>query len=214
MSGIFGTIIAGITTFSATNIDDIFILILFFSQLNSTFRTQHIVLGKYLGFAAIILASLPGFFGGLIVPKAWIGLLGILPIMIGINHFFKREEEKTEVQEVSNELTLSSSSRFTSLFNPQTYHVAAVTFANGGDNIGIYVPLFANSNLIQLGIILSIFMVLIAVWCLVAYWLTRHPAIAHLLTQYGNAIVPFILIALGISILIESETYKLLPFWK
>ncbi len=38
-----------------------------------------------------------------------------------------------------------------SVLNPQTYKVAAVTVANGGDNIGIYVPLFASSDLTSLG---------------------------------------------------------------
>jgi cadmium resistance protein CadD (predicted permease) len=54
-----------------------------------------------------------------------------------------------------------------------------VTFANGGDNIGIYIPLFANCDLSSLEVTLSAFYPPIGVWCFIAYWLTRRSAIAH-----------------------------------
>jgi cadmium resistance transport/sequestration family protein len=208
--------IAGSVSFVATNLDDIIILMVFFAQVNSTFRRRHIILGQYLGFTFIIIASLPGFFGGLILPKAWIGLLGLLPIIIGISRLVNREKSENEVQTVSDELNsarrnTSIVSIVASLLSPQTYQVATVTFANGGDNIGIYVPLFASSNLASLGVILGIFYILIGVWCYVAYQLTRHPVVARILTRYGDAIIPFILIGLGIYILIDNGTYHLLP---
>jgi cadmium resistance protein CadD (predicted permease) len=70
MSWFAGAIIAGITSFAATNIDDIVILMLFFAQVNSTFRRRHIVIGQYLGFTVLIFTSLPGFFGGLIAAES------------------------------------------------------------------------------------------------------------------------------------------------
>jgi cadmium resistance transport/sequestration family protein len=208
--------IAGSVSFAATNLDDIIILMLFFAQVNSTFRRRHIILGQYLGFTFIIIASLPGFFGGLILPKAWIGLLGLVPIIIGISRLVNREKSENEVQTVSDELNsaernTSMVSIVASLLSPQTYQVATVTFANGGDNIGIYVPLFATTNLASLGVILAVFYILIGVWCYVAYQLTRHPVVARILTRYGDGIIPFILIGLGIYILIDNGTYHLLP---
>lgn len=198
--------IAGSTAFIATNVDDILILMLFFSQTNSSFRRQHIIVGQYLGFIALVIASLPGFFGGLIIPRAWIGLLGILPMAIGISNLINSQKNEPEIQTVSDSNTAKS---LLVVIAPQTYKVAAVTFANGGDNIGIYVPLFANSNLAELAVICLTFLVLIGVWCYVAYRLTRHKAIAGILTKYGERVVPFILIGLGIYILLESETYQL-----
>lgn len=205
---------AGITAFTATNIDDIVILMLFFSQVNSNFRRRHIIVGQYLGFTALLIASLPGYFGGLIIPKAWIGLLGLLPIAIGIKSLVDRDENEGEIQTVSSQFQSSHFNRPTSIFatfmHPQTYNVAAVTIANGGDNIGIYVPLFASSNLSSLLIILMVFFVLIGVWCYIAYRLTRQRNIAKVLTRYGQALTPFILISLGIYILLESGTLQLL----
>lgn len=207
MTWIAAAIIAGVTSFAATNIDDIAILMLFFAQVNVTFRPRHIVLGQYLGFTALIAASLPGFFGGLIVPKAIIGLLGLVPIAIGISHLVKRENDENEVQAVSGEFKCQSNSsavsKLANLFNAQTLNVAAVTVANGGDNIGIYLPLFASSDLPSLAVILAVFFLLVGVWCYAAYRLTRRIAIAKILTRYTQAIVPFILIGLGIFILIK-----------
>ena len=211
MNWFAAAIIAGITSFAATNIDDIVILMLFFSQVNATFQPRHIVVGQYLGFTALIVASLPGFFGGLIVPKAIIGLLGLVPIAIGIKQLVNREDEENEVQAVSGEFNSSLLSKLTNLFNPQIFNVAAVTIANGGDNIGIYLPLFASSDLLSLAVIMVVFFLSIAVLCYVAYLLTRQRAIANVLTRYTQAIVPFVLIGLGIFILIESGTYRLLP---
>ncbi|MBE9161207.1 MULTISPECIES: cadmium resistance transporter [Microcoleaceae] len=214
MSWIAAAIIAGITSFAATNIDDMVISMLFFAQVNDTFRPRHIFVGKYLGFAALIAASLPGFFGGLIVPKAWIGLLGLVPIAIGITHLVKRENQENDIQAVSGEFNRKSNSpvsKLATLFNPQTLNVAAVTVANGGDNIGIYLPLFASSDLPSLVVILAVFSVMVGVWSYAAYRLTRHRAIAPILTRYTKAAVPFVLIGLGIFILIESGSYRLLP---
>jgi len=212
MSELISAIFAGVTAFIATNLDDLVILMLFFAQINAVFRPKHIVVGQYLGFGALILASLPGFFGGLIVPKPWIGLLGLVPIAIGLYQLIHPEDEN-EVQTVANDFQSTIKLPILSalgLLAPQSYQVAAVTIANGGDNIGIYVPLFAASSAASLRVILSIFFVLVGVWCYVAYQLARHPIVARVLTRYGAAIVPFVLIGVGIFILIDSETYRLL----
>ena len=202
MTEIIAALITATITFAATNIDDIFVLMLFYSQTDKTFHPWHVVAGQYLGFTALVLISLLGFFGGLIVPREWIGLLGLLPVIIGVRHWLNRnkiEEETTETRDVSKSGVFSA-----------IVGVASVTFANGGDNIGIYTPLFASSDLTRLIIFLVIFYLLLGVWCVVSYFLTRQPLVAQVLTRYGHLIVPFVLVALGVYILIESETYKLI----
>ncbi|ARV57874.1 transporter [Nostocales cyanobacterium HT-58-2] len=204
----------GIIAFVATNIDDILILLLLFSQVNANFRRRHIVIGQYLGFAAIIIASLPGFFGGLLVGREWIGFLGLLPIAIGLKQLVNKEET-TEVQTVTSDLKQSSHSNpmmsfLLSFLHPQTYQVAAVTLANGGDNISVYIPLFAGKSFAGLGVILSVFLTMVLVWCAIAYLLARQSAIAYILSRYGKATVPFVLIGLGLFIMYERGTFSLL----
>ena len=72
-------VLTGIVSFAATNVDDIFILMLFFSQTSEAFRNWHVVVGQYLGFAALVALSILGSLGVLIVPEEWIGLLGLVP---------------------------------------------------------------------------------------------------------------------------------------
>lgn len=191
--------------FAATNIDDIIVLIIFFGQTNADFRPRHILIGQYLGFSMVIIACLPGFFGGLIIPKIWIGLLGFLPIAIGVNHLLAFKHQEPDIKAITTDFRHSQTTMLAQIFK-----VAAVTFANGGDNIGVYVPLFASSDLASLIATLCIFMIGIAVWCYIAYLLTRKLAIACLLTSYGHRVMPFVLISLGIYIIVESETYRLI----
>lgn len=204
MSGLLTAISTGLTAFAATNLDDIVVLSLFFSQINTCFRRHHIVIGQYLGFSTLVIASLPSFFGKFIFPESWIGLLGIVPIVIGINRFLERE---TSDREDLNKLE-SSQSWWSNFLSPQTYGVAAVTIANGGDNISIYMPMFATKTWNSLLVILLVFFVMVGVWCYTAYCLTQISAIASAITRYGNSLVPFILVGLGISILIESHTLE------
>ena len=228
MQELIQPITTGVTAFIATNIDDILILVLFFAQTNHQanhqanhlkrknqfLRSQEIIAGQYLGFGVLILASLPGFLGGFMVPRPWLGWLGLVPLAIGLSSLLKKSETETDLPTVNNTVTNTFTNqekkqRLVKLISPQIYQVATVTVGNGGDNIGIYVPLFANSTLPQLLIILAVFFVMIALWCGIAYSLTCHPLVLRALDHYGNAIVPLVFIALGIYIFLESETYKL-----
>lgn len=189
----------GVSAFIVTNLDDLVILMLFFSQVDACFRRRHIVWGQYLGFALLVLTSLPGFLGSLMLPRSWIGLLGIVPIILGLSHLF--ESDATDQQESPlQQLTQ------THFLAPQTYSVAALTVANGSDNIGVYAPLFANCTWMTLGVILILFSCLVGVWCYAAYQLMRLPTIAETLMRYGNQLVPYGLVGLGVIILWESRT--------
>jgi cadmium resistance transport/sequestration family protein len=208
ISSLFTAIITAITAFFATNIDDIVILLLFFSQLNTVFNYRHIVIGQYVGFILIIITSLVGFFSSLIVPQQWIGLLGILPIAIGLSNLLNPETNSSE--EIGTDVELNKNSLVSSFMSPQTYSIAAVTLANGSDNISVYIPLFSSSNVISVVIIISVFLLLVGVLCYATYKLTSQPQIVDVLTRYGNKLVPFILIALGVFIVLESQALSLL----
>jgi cadmium resistance transport/sequestration family protein len=215
MESLLQVIVAAIAAFAATNIDDILILMFFFSQVNSSFRIHHIILGQYLGFMGLLLLSLPGFLGGLIIPKAWTGLLGLVPIYIGLQQILNPEMQTPEIPSIASaKRSQPKSSGLMSYFNPllapQTYSVAAITLANGGDNIGIYVPFFANLSWFKLLVVIITFLSLVGVWCAIAYGLTRQPMIGKVLNRYGHKVVPFVLIGLGLLILWDSQSYELL----
>ncbi|MBW4570834.1 MAG: cadmium resistance transporter [Tolypothrix carrinoi HA7290-LM1] len=214
MTWLISTLFIGISAAFATTFDDNLYLTAFFGKVNRTFRPKHIVIGEFLGFTALVFASLPGFFGGLIVPDAWIGLLGFLPIAIGISNLMSREEEGSQTVSVFNsddEPQRRNQSLWATIRDRQTYRVSAVTIANGANNIGIYVPLFASSNLPSLGLIVCVCYLTIGLWCFLSYHMTRNRLAAPVVARYGRKVFPFVLIYLGLSILVKSGTYQLVP---
>ena len=205
---VLSTIITAVITFAATNIDDIFVLMMFFSQTDNSFRRRHVIVGQYLGFVALVAISLLGFLGSFIIPKEFIGLLGLAPIMIGVRKFISYNTEIESASHVA--LEQKTPSILGTLLHPKTYSVAVVTFANGGDNIGIYTPLFASMDLQGLIVTVITFLFLVILWCLIGIRLIRQKHVAQVLSQYGHIVVPIVLIGLGIYIIIENNTLHLI----
>jgi cadmium resistance transport/sequestration family protein len=181
------TIPQAILAFTATNLDDIFLLTLCFSQ--TRLKKRHILLGQYLGFTTLIFVSLLGYSLTRLLPPKGIALLGLLPIALGLKQLLSKDNDDQP------QLGIRS-----------LYTISAITIANGGDNIGIYIPLFASSSPPQLALILTVFFILVALWCYLAWVLTRQKILAQFLNRYGTTLVPYVLIALGIYIIIENLT--------
>jgi cadmium resistance protein CadD (predicted permease) len=190
MVDIFSIIVIGITAFAATNIDDIFVLMIFFSSL--TFPVRHVIIGQYIGIGLLVSISALGSFIS----------LGIAPTVIGV-----KKLEELRKKNGSNAKS-KEAARDKKKDKLAFVAVAAVTFSNGGDNIGVYTPLFAKYNIVsQTTTIVTIFMVMTAVWCVAAYYLVNHPIVASRIRRIGHIILPFVLIGLGIFILIESFVF-------
>ena len=235
-----GAALAGITSFFATNIDDILVLMILFGRVDYRLRDHHIFLGRYLGFSVIILASLLGFWCGLFLPKPVIGLLGLLPIWIGYTQLKDHQNQATDRGSDDDSILAAEVSPGTSGARPENQNdqyqndqyrglgavgwprsitkplwlgwlsppvaqVAGITIACGGDNIGIYVPLFATSNPPQLAIILIVFFVAVGLLCFLARYLSRHRAIAQVIRRFGQQFTPWVLMGLGVWILLDSD---------
>jgi cadmium resistance protein CadD (predicted permease) len=193
----------GIGAFVATNIDDIFVLILLFSSSTSvTFSVSQVVLGQYIGIGLLIAISALGSLIPLLVPQYIIGFLGIVPMAIGIRRLvqiLRQRAVKVATTAVPTKPAVINRSYLYFLA------VAAITFSNGGDNIGIYTPLFAQYNsIIQVTTLILVFLVMTAVWCAAAYYLVNHPFIASRVDRIGHIILPFVLIGLGVYILAQT----------
>ncbi|WP_420709010.1 cadmium resistance transporter [Streptomyces sp. NRRL B-1140] len=144
--------------FAVTNIDDILILSLFFAQgAGHHGSARRIVIGQYLGFAAILAVALAvaAAFGATFLPESAIPYLGLLTLALGFKAAWQvwqhRDDEDDEPESTEG--------------GPKALEVAAVTFANGGDNIGVYVPVFATAGIGGMTVYTIVFLVLVAVWC-------------------------------------------------
>lgn len=204
------TILSALVSFIVTNIDDIFVLMLLFSQASSQAKASNgrtvkgnriypkdIVIGQYLGFALLVLISLLATFGVTLIPDQWVGLLGLIPIYLGVKLFIKGEDEGA---------ILSSLNKFNKFY----LSVAFITFANGGDNIGIYVPFFSTLNNNQLVITVVTFFIMVAVWCLIGYRLARVRYVSETLEKYDRWVIPIVFIGLGFYIMAKNGTIQTL----
>jgi cadmium resistance protein CadD (predicted permease) len=88
--------------------------------------------------------------------------------------------------------------------------VAAVTIANGGDNIGTYIPLFATMSAPERGMIVALFLVLTVLWFAGASLLVRHRRARASIWRYGQRSLPWVLIGLGFYIMGRTHLLALL----
>ncbi|QEC69245.1 hypothetical protein FRZ67_18725 [Panacibacter ginsenosidivorans] len=193
-------IVTSILAFGGTNIDDIFLLVIFFA--NKDYKTKHIVIGQYIGIIALIGISIIGSFIGLLFDHIYIGLLGLLPVYFGIRDLFGLNKGRKGEREGK---LLSHRKRAN-----KTFSVAAVTFSNGGDNLGVYIPLFVTLGMPQKIVMVIIFLIMVAIWCIAAKYLSKHSAIANVIDRFGHIITPIVLILLGIYILYSNGVFRAL----
>lgn len=190
-----------VVVFASTNTDDLFILLGFFAD--PKFRARDIVIGQYIGIGALYSVSVIASLVSLVIPKAYVGFLGIVPIVIGAKKLWEvaRGRGKTE-EELERHPNAEATARIVS--------VAVVTMANGGDNIGIYAPLFATRSGLEIATIGIVFTVMTGIWCLAAHSMIKHPLLARPISRYSHYVVPFVLIGLGVLIMYEAGSFGML----
>jgi cadmium resistance protein CadD (predicted permease) len=165
--------------FISTNIDDLFLLVGFFSH--QSFSRSQIFAGQILGMAAIIAISLAAAAVALAISPQRVGLLGVAPLIIGIGKLLRLGEPEDDGEPAATGIL----------------QVATVTLANGGDNIAAYTPIFAAQGSREIFTTVAIFGALTLIWCFAALGLVKHTALGKPLRRYGHILLPFVLIGLG-----------------
>ena len=187
----------GVAAFVSTNIDDLFILMIFFAT--PRFPSYQIVLGQYIGVGSLMGVSLAGSLITLVLPRNLIGLIGLFPIAIGVKELLELHKRDSEDEE-----KLSKKLRTKKIQTLPLLTVAAVTFS-GGEEIGVYTALFAtNIEGAAIFTLISVVMVLTALWCFLANYFVKHSFLADIFRRIGSRVLPFVLIGLGIYILTEA----------
>lgn len=176
-----------IAAFVATNIDDFIVDIFFFASAESKKDIFNIILGKYCGIGILLLSSFMGALGLEFLPIQHIGLLGFVPIGLGIKEIFTGIQEKEEEQQDSQ------SQRNRNML----WNISLITIASGADNIGVYVPLFTRFSGNEYIIFFAVFMWMIAMWCVLGYTASKLPLLKNTILKYKKVIVPSVYILLG-----------------
>ena len=192
----FATLLLAAALFAATDVDDLFLLVAFFAD--PRLRARDVIAGQFLGIGALVAASLAVALLTLAVPLAYVGVLGLVPIGMGIARLVAlRKPAQDEAPEGRGAVRGALA-------------VAAVTVANGGDNLGVYIPLFAVRPAFDIAVIIAVFVVMTALWCVLARALVHHPALGAPIRRHAPWLTPLVLIAVGLLVIHDAGTLSLL----
>ncbi|MDG7616301.1 CadD family cadmium resistance transporter [Streptococcus pneumoniae] len=196
------TIISAIGVHISTSIDYLIILIILFAQLSQNKQKWHIYAGQYLGTGLLVGASLVAAYVVNFVPEEWmVGLLGLIPIYLGIRFAIVGEDAEEEEEEIIERLEQSKA-------NQLFWTVTLLTIASGGDNLGIYIPYFASLDWSQTLVALLVFVIGIIIFCEISRVLSSIPLIFETIEKYERIIVPLVFILLGLYIMYENGTIE------
>ncbi len=182
--------------FAVTDIDDLVLLAAFFGARH--LRPRAIVMGQFAGIAVLTAVSALAAWAAIAIPSGWISLLGLLPLGLGLFKLWELRRQSTDDDETLE--AMQAERRLEGRLHSQILGVAAVTVANGADNLSVYIPMFA-ANFEALPLFVLVFAVMTAIWCALGYALARNPAGAAVMNRWGHILLPLVLIALGLHIL-------------
>ena len=195
-------VVTSIILYSGTAVDLLIILMLFFAKRKSRKDIINIYLGQFLGSVSLILLSLLfAFVLNYIPSKEILGLLGLIPIFLGLKVLLLGDSDG---EAIAKEGLRKDNKNLIFL-------VAMITFAScGADNIGIFVPYFTTLNLADLIVALLTFLVMIYILVFSAQKLAQVPSVGETLEKYSRWFIAVVYLGLGIYILIENNSFDML----
>ena len=195
-------VVTSIILYSGTAVDLLIILMLFFAKRKSRKDIINIYLGQFLGSVSLILLSLLFAFVLHYIPsKEILGLLGLIPIFLGLKVLLLGDSDG---EAIAKEGLRKDNKNLIFL-------VAMITFAScGADNIGVFVPYFTTLNLANLIVALLTFLVMIYLLVFSAQKLAQVPSVGETLEKYSRWFVAVVYLGLGIYILIENNSFDML----
>ncbi len=203
-----GVVVQAVVMFAVTNVDDILLLALYFGRATGEpGAAWRVVVGQYLGFLGILVASVTAALGAGFLPEAAIPYLGLLPLTLGLRaawQVWRGGGDTSDRVGRTDEEPSAGQGRAADSGAPSVLSIAVVTFANGGDNIGVYVPVFAATGRSGMAVYCVVFLALVAVWCLLGRVFAGHPTVARVLARWGHILLPIVLIVIGVVILVED----------
>lgn len=194
MGSLLVTVRTAVAIFVGTSIEDLFTLTALFlsARVTGQPRPWQIVTGWYAGIACLVVISVAAALGLVFVPEDWTGLLGIVPLAVGI---YKLTQA---IRARGKELPIQP------LMAAGVASVAALAVSQGGDNVGVYVPVFRTVGPLHSAVMVAVFALCLGVWCLLASVLGSHKRVVAIMGPYGKWIIPAVYITVGTVIIVNS----------
>ena len=195
-------VVTSIILYSGTAVDLLIILMLFFAKRKSRKDIINIYLGQFLGSVSLILLSLLfAFVLNYIPSKEILGLLGLIPIFLGLKVLLLGDSDGEAI--AKDGLRKDDKNLI--------FLVAMITFAScGADNIGVFVPYFITLNLANLIVALLTFLVMIYLLVFSAQKLAQVSSVGETLEKYSRWFIAVVYLGLGMYILIENNSFDML----
>lgn len=195
-------VVTSIILYSGTAVDLLIILMLFFAKIKSRKDIINIYLGQFLGSVSLIFLSLLfAFVLNYIPSKEILGLLGLIPIFLGLKVLLLGDSDGEAI--AKDGLRKDNKNLI--------FLVAMITFAScGADNIGVFVPYFTTLNLANLIVTLLTFLVMIYLLVFSAQKLAQVPSVGETLEKYSRWFIAVVYLGLGMYILIENNSFDML----
>ncbi|MFM0589605.1 cadmium resistance transporter [Streptococcus suis] len=174
----------------STSIDYFLILFFLFSQAKKPGEKRTIYFGQLLAsFILILLSSILSQVANVFLADWILGLLGFVPILLGVRILFENEEE-TEIPD--SKIGLLS--------------VIFISLASGVDNLGIFTPYFTTLSTLETLLTAGLILLETVAICYLAEKFGSLHSISEFIEKYEKMILPTIFIILGIYILFEFGT--------
>ena len=195
-------VVTSIILYSGTAVDLLIILMLFFAKRKSRKDIINIYLGQFLGSVSLIFLSLLfAFVLNYIPSKEILGLLGLIPIFLGLKVLLLGDSDGEAI--AKDGLRKDNKNLI--------FLVAMITFAScGADNIGVFVPYFTTLNLANLIVALLTFLVMIYLLVFSAQKLAQVSSVGEILEKYSRWFIAVVYLGLGMYILIENNSFDML----
>ncbi len=187
-------VLSSVVVFVATSVDELVVLTTIFAYAERRGAVAQVYAGQLISQAALLTISLLAAIGIETVSQKGIGLLGILPIVLGIRILLAGDDED-QAQETASRL--GSDAGF-------TLTVALIAIGGGSEEVAVFIPFLGSLATPDLVVALATLMLLVPVWCRVSQAVASIKRIQGWITRYQRIFVPVVFIGLGAFVIVDS----------
>ena len=182
--------------YAATNMDNFLLLVGLLARYRK--HTANVIAGF---FACTLTLALVGFLIGKaanVVPVQYLGLLGFVPITIGVIELIQLRRGNARVAEANEESIDGSKKVFMTTLSSQ--------LGNGTDTVVVFGVLFIDSAPSADILMIITFVVMASIFVGLGIYAIRHPALSDRIDRYAHRVMPFILIFVGAYVVANTAT--------
>ena len=184
-------------SFAATNLDNLVLLVVLMGAEPG--KRPAAALGFLTSAICLLGIATLGAVLGASMDASLIGYIGAIPLLLGFYLLYRQFRGGGSASEQAPDAPiLAKGSGWLASFT--------LMLSNSGDSLAIFLPLLAESDRDSLLWEISTFLVMALLWVSLAWRIAGEPNLARSIEKIGQRLVPWIMIAAGIYILMDTGT--------